>query len=87
MNPLPPPAGGDVNRAASLLATWWTELSISIIMVIMRLCSRCKLKNIGIDDWLIVTALVMLCARFKVFKMLIDSISDFLHFHDNCVNL
>ena len=70
MNPLPVPAGGDENRGPSLLAMWWTEVSISIIMVTMRLCSRWKLKNIGIDDWLMVTALVMLCASFKVFRRL-----------------
>ncbi|KAK0511295.1 hypothetical protein JMJ35_005868 [Cladonia borealis] len=59
MNPLPPPAGGDQNRGPSLLAMWWTEVSISIIMVIMRLCSRYRLKNVGIDDWLIVAALIL----------------------------
>ena len=36
----------------------------------MRLCSRYKLKNVGIDDWLMVTALVMLCASFEFVKRL-----------------
>lgn len=58
MEPLPPPLHGDQDRGSALLAMWWTELSICIVMVTMRVYSRYKLKNIGVDDWFIVAALV-----------------------------
>ena len=58
MEPLPRPTDGDRNRGPQLLAMWWTELSICIIMVVLRFYSRYKLKNFGTDDWLMLTALV-----------------------------
>lgn len=58
MEPLPRPPDGDRNRGPQLLAMWWTELSICIIMVAMRFYSRYKLKNFGTDDWLMLAALV-----------------------------
>lgn len=58
MEPLPRPADGDRDRGPQLLAMWWTELSICIVMVAMRFYSRHKLKNFGTDDWLMLTALV-----------------------------
>ncbi|KAL2048480.1 hypothetical protein N7G274_000392 [Stereocaulon virgatum] len=59
MEPLQRPTGGDQDRGPVLLAMWWTELSISIIMVILRISSRFKLKSVGIDDWFMVAALVL----------------------------
>ena len=58
MEPLPRPTDGDRNRGPRLLAMWWTELSICVIMVVLRFYSRYKLKNFGTDDWLMLTALV-----------------------------
>ena len=58
MEPLPRPVDGDRDRGPQLLAMWWTELSICIVMVAMRFYSRYKLKNFGLDDWLMLTALV-----------------------------
>ena len=58
MEPLPRPVDGDQDRGSALLAMWWTELSICIVMAAMRMYSRFKLKNIGVDDWFIVAALV-----------------------------
>ncbi|KAL9134774.1 MAG: hypothetical protein Q9175_004043 [Cornicularia normoerica] len=58
MEPLPRPADGDRDRGPQLLAMWWTELSICIVMVAMRFFSRYKLKNFGTDDWLMLIALV-----------------------------
>lgn len=58
MEALPPPSGGDQDRGPALMAMWWTELSISIIMVAMRMYSHYRLKNVGVDDWFMVTALV-----------------------------
>ena len=58
MEPLPRPADGDQSRGPRLLAMWWAELSICIVMVAMRFYSRYKLKNFGMDDWLMLTALV-----------------------------
>ena len=57
MESLPKPEGGDVDRGPALLAMWWTELSICIVMVAMRVYSRIKLRSWGIDDWLMLTAL------------------------------
>ncbi|CAF9923648.1 hypothetical protein IMSHALPRED_005982 [Imshaugia aleurites] len=59
MEPLPRPSDGDRNRGPQLMAMWWTELSICIIMVALRFYSRYKLKNFGIDDGLMMTALIL----------------------------
>ena len=49
MASLPVPSGGDQNRCGSLLAMVWTEASIAIIVVSMRMYSRFKIKGIGTE--------------------------------------
>ena len=88
MEPLSRPTGGDQDRGPVLLAMWWTELSISIIMVMMRMSSRFKLKSVGVDDWFMVAALVIRLAQlFLEFKSLMDILLDLVHFHYNCGDL
>ena len=46
---LPIPTGGDQDRGGSLLAMVWTEVSIAIIVVLMRIYSRFKINGTGIE--------------------------------------
>ena len=45
----PVPVGGDRDRGGSLLAMVWTEFSIAIIVVSMRMYSRFKIKGTGME--------------------------------------
>lgn len=58
MDSLPVPQGGDRDRGGSLMAMFWTEVPIAIIVVAMRIYSRFKIKATGIDDWVMVITLV-----------------------------
>ena len=59
MASLPPPPGGDYNRAAEVHTFTWVMVIISIIFVLGRMYSRSKLtKNVWWDDWCICAALV-----------------------------
>lgn len=58
MSPLPLPSGGDQDRGGSLLAITWAETFICIVVLGLRFYSRMKLKNIGIDDWMMLITLV-----------------------------
>ncbi|KAI4096190.1 MAG: hypothetical protein LQ339_007037 [Xanthoria mediterranea] len=60
MASLPPPPGGDYNRAAEVYTFTWVMLIISIIFVLGRMYSRSKLtKNVWWDDWCICAALLV----------------------------
>ena len=87
MEPLPRPTDGDRNRGPQLLAMWWTELSICIIMVILRFYSRYKLKNFGTDDWLMLTALVSSTIDSPQSTTAKVHPSDPVHIHDNMRNI
>lgn len=63
MEQLSPPPEGDQNRGPALLAMFWTETAISIIILGMRMWSRHKLKNFGIDDWVMGLTVVRFDAR------------------------
>ena len=52
------PPGGDHDRGGSLMAMFWTEVPIGVIFVAMRMYSRFKLRNTGLDDWMMVFTLV-----------------------------
>ena len=58
MDSLPRPDGGDQNRGPKLLAVFWTQVSICIVVIAMRMYSRFKLKTTGVDDWVMVVTLV-----------------------------
>lgn len=58
MNAPPVPQGGDRDRGGSLMAMFWTEVTIAVIVVAMRMYSRFKIKATGVDDWIMVLTLV-----------------------------
>ncbi|KAL8671648.1 MAG: hypothetical protein Q9168_003854 [Polycauliona sp. 1 TL-2023] len=60
MELMPPPPGGDMNRAAEVYTFSWIMVIISIIFILARMYSRARLtKNIWWDDWCICTALLI----------------------------
>jgi len=54
---LPAPPGGDVNRGPSLLAQFWTEIALGIVLICMRFWSRISAKNLGWDDFFMLITL------------------------------
>ena len=60
MDPGPPPAGGDENHGPGLLAEYTIFLFVSINVVVLRFIARVKSKGIGLDDYLMLAALVQL---------------------------
>lgn len=47
------------NRGPSILAVGWTECAIAILFVNARMYTRISLiHNVGIDDWMMLLALV-----------------------------
>ncbi|KAI4239982.1 MAG: hypothetical protein L6R40_005414 [Gallowayella cf. fulva] len=60
MASLPPPSGGDINRAGEVHAFAWIMATISTIFVVARMYSRSKLtKNVWWDDWCMCGALLV----------------------------
>ena len=53
-----PPPGGDQDRGPALLANFWTEFGIALLIIVLRLQSRLILKNLGRDDWVMFFSLV-----------------------------
>lgn len=49
MTSLPVPKQGDQDRGGSLMAIIWTEVAIAIIVVSMRMYSRCKINGTGME--------------------------------------
>ena len=47
------------------MAMFWTEVPIAILFVAMRMYSRFKLRNMGLDDWMMVITLV----RFVIYLL------------------
>ena len=53
------PAGGNQNRAPSILALTWIAFSISLIAVAVRMFTRAVIvRHVGLDDVFIVVTLV-----------------------------
>lgn len=46
------------DRGGILLAMYWTECSICIIVVFLRFYSRIKIRSVGLDDWAMLFTLV-----------------------------
>lgn len=58
MEPIMVPPGGDQDRGGLLMAMFWTELPIAVLFVGLRMYSRFRLRNTGVDDWIMVVTLV-----------------------------
>ena len=58
MSDLQPPPDGDVDRSASLIALTWAPYPFMLAIVIARVVVRFERRNFGVDDGLMVTALV-----------------------------
>ncbi|KAH8594230.1 hypothetical protein B0O99DRAFT_514284 [Bisporella sp. PMI_857] len=56
---LPPPPDGDRNRAAQLLAVYWVQSGISIIVVALRFYVRYAKRIIGVEDWAMLACLLL----------------------------
>jgi hypothetical protein len=54
--PLPLPA--DVDRATSLYAAFWVPIPILAVVLAARFFVRLRLRNLGVDDWLMLFAYV-----------------------------
>ncbi|KAF7528052.1 hypothetical protein G7054_g10244 [Neopestalotiopsis clavispora] len=55
----PAPPVSDENKGPWLLALFWTEAAISIIFVALRFYTRFLMRGIGVDDWLMLVALIL----------------------------
>ena len=55
----PPPAGGDVSRAPTLLGVYGTLSGICVLCTVARLYARFRLlRTIGVDDIVIIVSTV-----------------------------
>jgi len=66
--PMAKPDGGDVNRAAGLIAIYWAEMFVAITIVSLRMYARKITKNYGWDDWMMLITLV----RFPLLHYLVQ---------------
>ena len=80
MASLPVPVGGDRDRGGSLLAMVWTEVSIAIIFVSMRMYSRFKINGTGIEYVLPVSILALSCNYCLSLENCLGQIST----HEDC---
>ena len=79
------PPGGDLNRGASLMAMFWTEVPIAMAFVAMRIYSRLKLRSVGYDDWMIVITLVRVpgyTSGSQLIEVFLDSVHSDRHRSD-----
>ena len=54
-----PPPDGDVNRGPLIIAVSFVEFAFALLLVVLRFYTRIKLvRKIGLDDWLVLAALV-----------------------------
>lgn len=60
-NTPPSTVAASANRGPAILAVSWIECVVAILIVGARLYTRsCLIHNVGIDDWMILLALVSL---------------------------
>lgn len=62
-------------KGPRILGVFWAFYSVSAVMVSLRLCIRARmLKNIGLDDYIIVAAmvctsqLILIHARYRFYR-------------------
>ena len=60
MDVLSPPPDGDRNRAAALLSIIWISYAFALMLMIARVYVRFRSKKLGMDDYLMVFAMVIL---------------------------
>lgn len=61
------PPNGDENRQGGILATTVVVVTLTIIVVSMRMATRIWIvKNVGWDDWTIIAATVGLLCELKL---------------------
>lgn len=59
-----PPVGGDQNRGPQLMAMFWTETPVSMLLLSLRSYARVSIRGVGYDDWIMLaTAGVILLAE------------------------
>ena len=61
----PPPAGGDRDRGPGLVALFWTECALAMIIVGLRFYARISIRNLGADDWMMLFTVV---SRIRVLE-------------------
>lgn len=47
-----PPVGGDQNRGPQLMAMFWTETPVSMLLLSLRSYARVSIRGVGYDDWI-----------------------------------
>jgi len=55
---VPQPLPADVDRAASLYAAFWAPIPILAAVIAARFYVRFNMRNLGLDDWLMLFAYV-----------------------------
>ena len=73
-----PPPGGDEDRGPLLLAVFWTETSLSVLIVASRFYSRSAIKALGADDWAMLATLVIPTAPSTTYSL--TAIVDYFDF-------
>lgn len=48
----------DQNRGPAIMAIFWTETMVAFFFVMARFYSRIKIRGLGIDDWIMLLAIV-----------------------------
>ncbi|KAL8717512.1 MAG: hypothetical protein Q9225_005244 [Loekoesia sp. 1 TL-2023] len=60
----------DEDRGSRLLALYWTECIIALIIVCLRVFWRLKLKSLGWDDWFMVLTMAIFLALSAIVSVL-----------------
>lgn len=53
-----PPVGGNQNRGPQLMAMFWTESAICILLLSLRFYARISIRGVGYDDWMMLATVV-----------------------------
>ncbi|CAG8953110.1 hypothetical protein HYFRA_00003307 [Hymenoscyphus fraxineus] len=57
--PLMPLDGGDQDRGPQLMAMFWTEAIIGLLLVTLRVHVRYSIRGLGVDDWLMILTVIL----------------------------
>lgn len=53
-----------------MLAVFWTECAVALIVVCARLYSRLMIKNLGIDDWIMFFTMVRILHNTSILPLI-----------------
>ncbi|KAI9655764.1 MAG: hypothetical protein M1821_005199 [Bathelium mastoideum] len=69
MSAMQAPADGDRNRGPQLVALYWTEGAIAILIVALRVYCRVTMRQMGLDDYMMLftLALFLILAGFVTY--------------------